>query len=112
MLKARTNGIPVGARPGCFHSERSEESLCGFANGKDRDGEILRFAQNDSRLSDDDTQLSENDARLSDDDTQLSQNDKQLSGNDSRLGVSDCGSAQNDGWLGVGDCSSAARSRQ
>src|ERR1700690_4107481 len=41
---------PVGASPVCCHSERSEESLRGFAYSKDRDREIRRFAQNDTRL--------------------------------------------------------------
>ena len=39
------------AHPACCHSERSEESLRGFACGKDRDREILRFAQNDTQLA-------------------------------------------------------------
>ena len=58
-MKAQTIEGPVGASPACSHSERSEESLCSFAYGKDRDRETLRFtsarglgasAQNDTRL--------------------------------------------------------------
>jgi hypothetical protein len=49
MIKAQTIEGPVGASPACCHSERSEESLCGFAYSKDRDREILRFAQNDTQ---------------------------------------------------------------
>jgi hypothetical protein len=49
-MKAQTIEDPVGASPACCHSERSEESLRGFAYRKDRDREILRFAQNDTRL--------------------------------------------------------------
>jgi hypothetical protein len=49
-MKAQTIEGPVGPNPVCCHPERSEESLHGFAYGNDRDREILRFAQNDSRL--------------------------------------------------------------
>ena len=49
-MKSQTIGTPVGATQVCCHSERSEESLCGFAYSKDREREILRFAQNDTRL--------------------------------------------------------------
>ncbi len=49
-MKAETIVGPVGATQVCCHSERSEESLCGFAHSKDREREILRFAQNDTRL--------------------------------------------------------------
>jgi hypothetical protein len=50
MARARTIEGSVGASPACCHSERSEESLRGFACAKDRDREILRFAQNDTRV--------------------------------------------------------------
>jgi hypothetical protein len=50
MTRAQTIKSSVGASPACCHSERSEESLRGFACAKDRDREILRFAQNDTRL--------------------------------------------------------------
>jgi hypothetical protein len=50
-MKAQIIEGPVGASPVCCHSERSEESLRGFAYGNDRDREILRFAQNDTRLA-------------------------------------------------------------
>src|SRR5258708_3685140 len=49
-MKAQTIKGPVGASPACCHSERSEESLGGLAYGHDRTREILRFAQNDTRL--------------------------------------------------------------
>jgi hypothetical protein len=49
-IKAQTIEDSVGASPACCHSERSEESLRGFAFGIYRDREILRFAQNDTRL--------------------------------------------------------------
>jgi hypothetical protein len=49
LKKAQTIEGPVGASPACCHSERSEESLCGFAYSKDRDREILRSAQNDTQ---------------------------------------------------------------
>jgi hypothetical protein len=38
----------VDASRACCHSERSEESLRGLVCRKDRDGEILRVAQNDT----------------------------------------------------------------
>jgi len=49
-IKAQAIEGSVGVSPACCHSERSEESLRGFAYGNDRDREILRFAQNDTRL--------------------------------------------------------------
>jgi hypothetical protein len=49
LKKAQTIEGRVGSSPACCHSERSEESLCGFAYSKDRDREILRFAQNDTQ---------------------------------------------------------------
>src|SRR6266849_3986910 len=49
LKKAQTIEGAVGANPARCHSERSEESLRGFAYSKDRDREILRFAQNDTQ---------------------------------------------------------------
>ena len=50
LMKAQTIEGPLGASPACCHSERSEESLGGFVYGNDCDREILRCAQNDTRL--------------------------------------------------------------
>jgi len=48
LMKPQTVEGAVDAIPACCHSERSKESLRGFAYCEDRDGEILRFAQNDT----------------------------------------------------------------